>query len=91
MKKTIIIAILVVIVVLALVVAYTQMSSLVSEKEQGCTNSGGTVGTSQCCKSSGDFPNTCLIGACGCGPTDSHEVKLCNCPTGKCFDGSKCT
>jgi hypothetical protein len=90
MKKTIIIVILVVIVVLALVVTYTQMSSPVSGKDQGCTNSGGAVGTSQCCKSSGDFPNTCLIGACGCALTNSHEVKVCNCPAGKCFDGNKC-
>jgi len=63
---------------------------LVSGTEQACINSGGTVGTSLCCKSTGDFPNNCLIGACGCAPTYSHEVKVCNCPTGKCFDGSKC-
>lgn len=90
MKKTIIIAILVVIVVLVIVVAYTQITPPTSEKEQACINSGGTVKTSLCCESSGDFPNNCLIGACGCAPTNSHEVKVCECPEGKCFDGTKC-
>jgi hypothetical protein len=56
----------------------------------GCTASGGAVTTSLCCAGSGDFPNTCLIGACGCAPSSSHEVKVCNCPTGKCWDGSAC-
>jgi hypothetical protein len=67
--------------------------SLVYEtsKERNCTNSGGTIGTSQCCKSVIDFPNTCLIGACGCALTDSHEVKVCNCQEGKCFNGNACT
>ena len=59
-------------------------------KEQACINSGGTVGTSMCCKSASDFPNNCLIGACGCAPINSHEVKVCNCPQGKCFDGNAC-
>ena len=90
MKKTIIVTLLVVIA-LALVVAYTQMNPPISGKEQACINSGGTVGTSQCCKSASDFPNTCLIGACGCSLENSHEVKVCNCPEGKCFDGNECT
>jgi len=60
-------------------------------KEQACINSGGTVATASCCKSSGDFPNSCLIGACGCSPTDSHEVKTCDCGENKCWDGTKCT
>ena len=46
--------------------------------------------TSSCCASSGDFPNTCLIGACGCAPANSHQVKTCDCGPGKCFDGSAC-
>jgi uncharacterized membrane protein YidH (DUF202 family) len=58
--------------------------------EKACVDSGGTVGTSLCCKSASDFPNSCLIGACGCAPDSSHEVKICDCPEGKCFDGSKC-
>jgi hypothetical protein len=61
-----------------------------SAQELGCLNSGGTVSVSSCCKSSNDFPNSCLIGACGCSPTDSHQVKTCDCGEGKCFDGEKC-
>ena len=60
-------------------------------KEQSCTDSGGTVGTASCCKSAADFPNNCLIGACGCSLENSHSVKTCECLEGKCFDGEKCT
>jgi hypothetical protein len=59
-------------------------------KEKGCFDSGGKVSTSSCCKLTNDFPNSCLIGACGCSPTDSHEVKTCDCGIDKCFDGEKC-
>ena len=59
-------------------------------KEQACLISGGTVTTSLCCKATGDFPNSCLIGACGCPPEYSHEVKVCDCGADKCFDGSRC-
>jgi len=59
-----------------------------SEMEQACTDSGGTVSTSMCCKSSNDFPNTCVIDACSCSPDDSHEVKVCE--TDKCFNGIAC-
>lgn len=58
--------------------------------EQGCLNSGGQVATSSCCLSTSNFPNTCLIGACGCDATNSHEVNVCDCGTDKCFNGSKC-
>ncbi len=61
-----------------------------AEKEQACVISGGTVKTSLCCVSAGDFPNSCLIGACGCAPANSHEVKVCDCGEGKCFDGNGC-
>lgn len=61
-----------------------------TNKEKSCVNSGGKVSTSLCCKTSNDFPNLCLIGACGCSSTDSHQVKICDCGTGKCFDGSGC-
>jgi hypothetical protein len=54
-----------------------------------CTSSGGTVGTSSCCLSAQDFPNTCGIGACSCAPGSSHTVQVCNCPGG-CFDGTGC-
>jgi hypothetical protein len=58
--------------------------------EQGCIGSGGTVTTALCCQSVGDFPSTCGIGACGCAPENSHQVKTCDCGIGKCFDGSRC-
>ena len=61
-----------------------------SGAEAGCTSSGGTVSKGLCCTSTSDFPNTCVTGACGCSPANSHEVKTCQCPSGKCFDGSKC-
>ena len=55
-----------------------------------CTRSGGTVGTASCCGLAGDFPNTCLVGACGCAPGSSHPVQACQCPPGQCFDGKSC-
>ena len=67
------------------------MNPRVSGKEQSCIDSGGTVRMSLCCMSTDDFPNMCLIGACGCSPENSHEVKVCDCPEGKCFDGNSCT
>jgi hypothetical protein len=62
----------------------------ITEQEQVCIDSGGEVRTSLCCKATSDFPNMCLIGPCGCSPDNSHEVKVCDCGPGKCFDGSKC-
>ena len=57
---------------------------------QACQDSGGTVTSSLCCDSVGDFPNTCLIGACGCAPQASHEVRVCECGDTRCFDGARC-
>lgn len=62
----------------------------VSPLEKDCTDSGGSIVTNNCCKSAGDFPNSCLIGACGCSPENSHSVKFCECPEGKCWDGHSC-
>jgi hypothetical protein len=59
-------------------------------KEKGCLDSGGKVSTALCCKTSSDFPNTCLIGACGCSSENSHQVKVCDCGLDKCFDGERC-
>lgn len=56
----------------------------------GCEQSNGRVSTALCCTSSAAFPNTCAIGACGCSLSNSHEVAVCECPAGQCFDGSRC-
>ena len=56
-----------------------------------CVASGGTLTTEACCTSSDDFPSTCLIGACGCSPANSHTVQLCDCGSGKCWNGATCT
>jgi hypothetical protein len=61
-----------------------------SELEKACTDSGGTVTTMSCCKSVKEFPNACLIGACGCSLENSHEVKACDCGEGKCWNGNVC-
>ena len=57
---------------------------------QACTASGGTVAMALCCESTADFPNSCSIGACGCPPAGSHQVQVCDCGEGQCFDGSSC-
>jgi len=61
-----------------------------SEKERACIASGGTVATSTCCLATSDFPDTCSVGACGCAPQNSHEVKICNCGPDRCFNGTTC-
>jgi hypothetical protein len=50
-----------------------------------CTSTGGQINTGLCCTSAGDFPDSCMIGACGCSPTSSHTVATCTCPNGGCF------
>ena len=59
-------------------------------KDQSCVNSGGTIATALCCGQTKDFSNNCATGACGCAPTSSHQVKICQCGEGKCFDGNSC-
>jgi hypothetical protein len=61
-----------------------------SAPAEGCIQSGGTVSTGLCCQAVESFPNTCTIGACGCGPDASHEVDVCICPANACFDGESC-
>lgn len=51
-----------------------------------CVQTGGTESANLCCLSVDDFPSSCLIGACGCDPDDSHMVKTCECPAGQCYD-----
>lgn len=59
-------------------------------KGQLCMHTGGTVRTSLCCGQTSDFPNLCSIGACGCSPTNSHNVQICDCGAGKCFGNNGC-
>jgi hypothetical protein len=59
-----------------------------SAEQRGCVASGGSVSMAQCCSTAPDFPETCGIGACGCAPQFSHEVSICDCPFGQCFDRS---
>ncbi len=61
-----------------------------SPAEQGCLNSGGTVASAMCCAGTDDFPDTCAVGACGCSPDASHEVRVCTCGAESCFDGIEC-
>lgn len=93
MSKKIILIVIVIIIVVGL--GYWIYQSMTTpeeptEIEQACMDAGGEVITSLCCKATNDFPNTCLIGPCGCSPENSHEVKVCDCGPGKCFDGNKC-
>lgn len=64
--------------------------TLPGDKEAACIASGGTVQTSKCCGATGDFPNLCAVGACGCAPQYSKDTKVCSCPSAKCFDGAAC-
>ena len=60
------------------------------DPEQACLDSGGTVDTMDCCLTVDDFPNLCLEGPCGCAPEYSHEIRVCLCGTGECFNGTTC-
>lgn len=51
-----------------------------------CTTTAGTVASGSCCSSVSEFPDTCLIGACSCAPTNSRMVNTCACKSGACFD-----
>lgn len=62
-------------------------------KEENCTVSGGKILTVTCyCSSSADFYNNCRIGGCNCTPDSKYakQVKSCECPPGKCFNGIQC-
>ena len=56
----------------------------------GCAETGGTIVSQLCCKSAPELPNTCAAGACGCSPENSAPLDVCDCPPGRCFDGSSC-
>ncbi|MGB9847961.1 MAG: hypothetical protein ACP5IX_00435 [Patescibacteria group bacterium] len=57
---------------------------------KNCLESGGQVVSASCCLNTSNFPDTCLIGACGCAPDKSHIVQICDCGPNKCFDGKTC-
>lgn len=82
-------AIVLILVIIVAAIVYVKIPSE-SNIEKGCVNSGGTVTEGLCCLMTEDFPNSCLIGACGCSPENSHSVKGCDCGEGMCFDGEKC-
>jgi len=90
MVKKIILVVFLFVIAGAGCLLYQTKPEELSEAEKSCLNAGGQVSSSSCCKSTGDFPNLCLIGACGCSPAESSEVKTCDCGQGKCFDGKEC-
>lgn len=55
-----------------------------------CTATGGTIKTQTCCASATDFPNSCMVGACGCDPQSGHDITVCECPTGCFVPGEGC-
>ena len=80
-------------VILILIVIFWQLGVFNVEKRstgRKCIESGGKISSGMCCKSSEDFPNMCLVGPCGCSPENSHEVKICDCGEGKCWNGEEC-
>jgi len=93
-KLAIAILIVVIIIVIGGLVYLAYQSSTETEEpsaeEQACLDAGGAVSTSLCCLEAGEFPNLCLVGACGCSPDNSVETKICDCGEGKCFDGDSC-
>ncbi len=92
MKKSgyLLIILAAVLVIAAVVYIIIDLQPKISAQEKACTNSGGTVVTSSCCKSVDAFPNSCTIGACGCSLQGSHKVKACDCGEGMCFNGTLC-
>ncbi len=81
---------IVIMAILGVVLMSGCIEEKVSDPSTACLDSGGTVRLNLCCKSVTDFPDTCLIGACGCSPDNSHEVKICDCGEGKCWSDGTC-
>jgi len=82
------IAAIIIVIILGYIIF--QAPSELTDQAQTCIDSGGTVSISMACKSIEGFPNSCLIGPFGCSPDNSHEVQVCDCGPGKCFDGNEC-
>ena len=57
---------------------------------QACTASGGTVGTESCCLVAVDWGvDSCAAeSACRCSADNSHQVQVCECPAGTCYDAA---
>ena len=90
MENKLLVPLLIVIVVVVVVGAYYLVfQGGVAPTEQACINAGGTVRTSLCCLSTGDFPNMCLVGPCTCSLENSHNVTICDCGEGLCWDSDK--
>lgn len=89
-KKFILIIVLAVIVIGIGCWVYQSKPKGPSITKNICTDSGGQESVSSCCASVSDFPNLCLVGACGCSPDNSHQIKTCDCEEGRCFDGKEC-
>ena len=64
--------------------------STIKTAEERCTDSGGYVTLTSCCEGVEDFPDLCVIGACGCSESSSIPIKTCNCGKGMCFNGYQC-
>jgi len=83
--STVMVAVIIIIIIAAIFISASNVETTI---EDACINSGGTVVTSLCCRTTSDFPDMCLIGPCGCSPANSHEVNICDCGEGKCWDSN---
>ena len=90
MKKGVYLILLAITIVVVSAFLILNIKFTFSPEEKACIDSGGTITTASCCGSIDAFPNTCTLGSCGCSPVASHQVKSCDCGTGKCFDGNSC-
>lgn len=92
MKKIIIVLVIIILVAVigGIVLLLKINNPSENQLETACKKSGGIVEISNCCMLVSDFPNNCAIGACGCSPEHSHEVKTCTCPDEWCWNGTKC-
>lgn len=96
MKKTfgkIFLILAIIILLLSIVIVILNKKTVIPPEQtalKNCLESGGQTITASCCLSTSHFPNTCLIGACGCAPDQSHNIQICDCGPDKCFDGNRC-
>lgn len=58
--------------------------------EEACMAAGGFVRIERCCGAVPDFTNLCVIGPCSCPPDSEHEIQVCDCGEGMCWDGTAC-